>query len=120
MRHSFERNSISRENIKELHEEARRNTAKLILNGVASDVEYYTVHGIHLKSKELLKYDSRPISGAYILGASCHNEVELELAEKLSFNYDFISPVLVTKRHQNQKSIVKKYSSTQNYIRKVL
>ena len=102
LRHSFERNSISRENIEELHEEARRNTAKLILNGVASDVEYYTVNGIHLKSKELLKYDSRPISGDYILGASCHNEVELERAEKLSVNYAFISPVLVTKSHPDR------------------
>ena len=102
LRLSFERNNVSRENIEELYEEAKRNAAKLILNGVASDIEYFTVHGIHLKSKELLKYNNRPISGDYILGVSCHNEVELERAEKLCVNYAFISPVSATRSHPSK------------------
>lgn len=99
LRLKHKQNIASKKNIEKLYLEAKKNTSKLILNGIASDVEFYSVDGIHLKSKELLKYDSRPISGDYILGASCHNEKELEQAEKICVNYAFISPVLATRSH---------------------
>ena len=95
-------NKISKKNIEELHVEAKRNNSTLILNGIASDVELYAIDGIHLKSKELLKYESRPISEDYILGASCHTEAEIEQAEKLCVDYIFISPVFATNSHPNK------------------
>lgn len=84
---------------------AKKYDAKLILNGTPADIENFYVDGIHLKSKELLNYESRPISEKYILGASCHNEEELVLAEKLNVNYAFISPVLRTNSHPEETAI---------------
>ena len=99
LRLNFERDEKFKKNIEKISKEAKKNNAKLILNGLASDIEHYTVDGIHLKSKQLLNYTSRPISGNYILGASCHNEKELIQAKKLNVNYAFISPVLNTNSH---------------------
>ena len=84
---------------------ARRNNAKLILNGMASDIEVFDIDGIHFNSDELIKYTSRPISEDYILGASCHNEKELDDAAKLNVNYAFISPVFTSNSHPEQKAL---------------
>ena len=102
LRLQLEANNISKKNVEQLHKEAKKNNSMLILNGVPSDVDLYAIDGIHLKSKELMKYDSRPISEDYMLGASCHNEAELEQARKLCVNYVFISPVLATRSHPNK------------------
>jgi 8-oxo-dGTP diphosphatase len=91
--------------VKKLTELAKKNNAKLILNGTPSDVSTYNVDGLHLKSNVLMEYDSRPISEDYILGASCHNEEELAHAERLNVNYVFISPVLKTNSHPGQNAI---------------
>ncbi len=91
--------------VKELAKLAKKNNAKLILNGVPSDVNRYNVDGLHLKSNMLMSYESRPISEDYILGASCHNEEELVRAEELNVNYAFISPVLKTSSHPEQNAI---------------
>ena len=105
IRLGFERNDIFKKNIEKLHDEAKRNDAKLILNGIPSDIESYAVDGIHLKTKDLFKCSSRPISEDYILGASCHNEIELAQARRLRVNYAFLSPVLPTKSHPKAKSM---------------
>jgi 8-oxo-dGTP diphosphatase len=91
--------------VKKLGDLAKKNNAKLILNGTHLDVKRYNIDGIHLKSKELMNYENRPISGDYILGASCHNEKELIRAEKLNANYVFISPVLATTSHPEKNAI---------------
>ena len=83
----------------------RQNNAKLILNGTATDIEKYTIDGIHLKSNDLEKYGSRPISEELILGASCHNEEDLVKASKLNVNYAFISPVLTTRSHPEREAL---------------
>ena len=105
LRLQLDANNISKKNIEELYKESKRNNSILIFNGSASDVEQYAIDGIHLKSKELLKYDSRPISEDYILGASCHNEAELKQANKLCVDYAFISPVFVTKSHPQKNPL---------------
>ncbi len=105
LRLQLDANNISKKNIEELYKESKKNNSILILNGIASDVEQYTIDGIHLKSKELLKYDSRPVSENYILGASCHNEVELKQAKKLCVDYAFISPVFATKSHPKKSPL---------------
>ncbi len=86
-----------------LSELAGEYNAKFILNGVAGDIEKYTIGGIHLNSNELKKYNKRPISEEYILGASCHNQAELKKAADLNVNYAFMSPVLFTNSHPEAK-----------------
>lgn len=75
---------------------------QLILNGVPEDAERYHIHGVHLKAQRLFEYAFRPLSGDYILGASCHNEVELEQAQNLDVDYVFISPVKHTATHPDR------------------
>ncbi|MBL1141634.1 MAG: Nudix family hydrolase [Proteobacteria bacterium] len=84
---------------------AEKYDAKIILNGLASDVSEYNVNGIHLNSRELFKHRTRPISEEYILGASCHNEKELIHAEQINVNYAFISPVCKTASHPEKVAI---------------
>lgn len=85
--------------INEISELTDKHDARLILNGLPSDINKYNVSGIHLKSKALLNYKTRPIGEDYILGASCHNEDELIHAEQINVNYAFISPVFKTASH---------------------
>ncbi len=91
--------------IEELYKLSKSYNSKLILNGFPADVEHYKVHGLHLKSNQLSKYESRPISEKYILGASCHNQEELFLAKKLNVNYAFLSPVAKTSSHPKVEAI---------------
>lgn len=89
--------------VKELKSLSAHYNAKLILNGSAEDIKDYNVDGVHLNSKKLFSYSSRPINNSYILGASCHNEEELRQASLLQVDYVFVSPVLTTKSHQQTK-----------------
>ncbi len=91
--------------IKQIRELANSHNGKLILNGTPADVNAYKIDGLHLKSNQLKKYKSRPISENYILGASCHNEEELAQAEKLNVNYAFLSPVSKTSSHPEKEAM---------------
>ncbi len=85
--------------VKTLSEIASRYDAKLILNGLSTDIDIYPIDGIHLNTGELSRHKKRPISEEYILGASCHNEEELIKAAEINVNYAFLSPVKITASH---------------------
>jgi len=85
--------------VKTLSELASRYDVKLILNGLATDIDKYPVDGIHLNTSELTRHQNRPISEEHILGASCHNEEELIKAAEINVNYAFLSPVQHTASH---------------------
>ncbi|MEQ8288788.1 MAG: Nudix family hydrolase [Gammaproteobacteria bacterium] len=85
--------------IKRIQEDNTEGKLQLVLNGVPEDSEKYNIHGVHLKAHRLFEYAGRPLSDDYILGASCHNEEELEQAQKLDVDYVFISPVKNTATH---------------------
>jgi 8-oxo-dGTP diphosphatase len=53
--------------------------------------------GVHLTSKALLAASSRPAGS--LVGASCHDERELEQAEKLGLDYAVLGPVKATASH---------------------
>jgi len=105
LRLKSERNQKYHKLVEALSGLAKQNNAKLILNGVATDIDIYDVDGVHLNADELINYTSRPISEEYILGASCHNEEELANASKLNVNYAFISPVSATNSHPEQGAL---------------
>ena len=85
--------------VKMLSEVSSRYDAKLILNGLAADIDKYPIDGIHLNTSELTRHKNRPISEEHILGASCHNEEELIKAAEINVNYAFLSPVQLTASH---------------------
>ena len=105
LRLKTDENKMFQEIVKALSEVARRYNSKLILNGLATDIDKYPIDGIHLNSNELMRYENRPISEEYILGASCHNEEELIRAAKIKVNYAFLSPVLFTASHPEVRPI---------------
>ncbi len=96
---------LFQEIIKKLCDQARQYDAKLILNGLATDIDKYPIDGIHLSTNELMSHSSRPICDNYILGPSCHNEEELIKAAEINVNYAFCSPVLPTASHPEANAI---------------
>ena len=105
LRLKVERNESFQTIVKSLSSLASKYNSKLILNGSAEDIDKYPIDGVHLNSKELIKYENRPIGEEYILGASCHNEEELLKANKINVNYAFISPVLITGSHPEANAL---------------
>jgi len=61
--------------------------------------------GLHLNSENLKAFSQRPISNEKILSASCHNQQEISLAEKLSCDFVFLAPVLKTNSHPEKKTL---------------
>lgn len=61
--------------------------------------------GLHLNSKNLLACDTRPVGDELLLSASCHNQHEIEHAQKIGVDVICVSPVLETKSHPNQQPI---------------
>lgn len=57
------------------------------------------VDGLHLNSRELWRWEHRPLPLTTWLGASCHNEAELAQAHRLEVDYVTLSPVLPTRSH---------------------
>ncbi len=55
--------------------------------------------GLHLTSHQLRLLQTRPIAEDVLLGASCHNREELELAQRMGVDYVLLSPVLPTTSH---------------------
>jgi 8-oxo-dGTP diphosphatase len=53
--------------------------------------------GIHLTSMDLMALTERP--GAGLVGASCHDEAQLEQAAVLGLDYAVVGPVLPTRSH---------------------
>lgn len=99
LRLKIDKNKSFHKIVKMLSEVASRYDAKLILNGLATDIDKYPIDGIHLNTNELARYKNRPVSEEYILGASCHNEEELIKAAEINVNYAFLSPVQLTASH---------------------
>jgi len=99
LRLKIDKNKAFQKIIQTLREQASRYGAKLILNGLATDIDKYPIDGIHLNTNELMRHKNRPICNDYILGASCHNEEELIKAAELNVNYAFLSPVQPTVSH---------------------
>lgn len=61
--------------------------------------------GLHLNSKNLLSCNVRPIDNHFLLSASCHNQKEIEHAQKVGVDFICLSPVLETKSHPGQQAM---------------
>ena len=76
---------------------------KLILNRELACIKKLDFSGIHLTSKNLLELNERPLGSECIVGASCHNAVEVEKANALKLDYILIGPVLEKVQHTEAK-----------------
>jgi 8-oxo-dGTP diphosphatase len=59
--------------------------------------------GVHLTSKALMDSTTRP--AGELVGASCHDERELEHAARLDLDYVVVGPVLATPSHPDAKPL---------------
>ncbi len=58
--------------------------------------------GLHLSSKNLLSCSHRPVEKDVLLSAACHNQLEIEHAQKIGVDFICLSPVSVTVSHPQQ------------------
>ena len=69
--------------------------ARIVVNSDCG--AYPQCRGVHLTSKALLAASSRP--DAALVGASCHDERELDHAEEIGVDYAVVGPVKATASH---------------------
>lgn len=76
-----------------------QSTLLLINSGVKKAVEMPS-DGVHLTSHDLLKLETRPTNSRW-LSASCHNQIELQHAQKIGVDFVVLAPILKTQTHLN-------------------
>lgn len=59
--------------------------------------------GVHLTSQQLMRLNEKP--SHFMIAASCHNATELAHAEKLKLDFVVLSPVNISKSHENARSL---------------
>ena len=61
--------------------------------------------GLHVTSRDLFQYHSRPISSERLLSVSCHSASDLRHAEKIHADFVLLSPVKPTSSHPGQEAM---------------
>ncbi|QKI88726.1 Nudix family hydrolase [Thiomicrorhabdus xiamenensis] len=92
---------LAQENIDAIHQAG----AKLMLNGTPEMLGQTQADGIQLASNQLFAYDARPIAQDKLLGASTHNQEEVEQALKIGADFILLSPVLPTATHPDMEAL---------------
>ncbi len=82
---------------------AHRHGAKVLVNGDAVLAEEAKADGVHLSAQLLMKLDARP--RAALVGASCHDAVELAHAMALGLDLAVLGPVNPTASHPGTATI---------------
>ena len=78
--------------------------ARLLVNTSVALAEKFNVD-IHLSSFELMNCFERPLPESRLVGASVHNEIELQQAQRLGVDFVVLSPVLPTNSHPGADSL---------------
>ena len=71
--------------------------ARVIINADIALAQQIRADGVQLTAAQLAAIDTRP--DLPLVGASCHDAAELDLAEQLGCDYALLSPVLPTASH---------------------
>lgn len=82
---------------------ARRFGARVLINGDAALALELGANGVHLTADALRELGARP--QVELVGASCHDESELERAARLGVDFVVLGPVLPTPSHPDQPGI---------------
>jgi len=83
-------------------------SAKLLLNtssDIFSQISPQKNVGLHFNSVNLLACNSRPVAKDILLSASCHNQTEIDHAQKIGVDFMCVSPVQATISHPEQQGI---------------
>lgn len=79
--------------------------ARVLLNAEPGLVEEFSAAGVHLTSKRLMGLSGRPLSDDYLVAASCHNEEQLQHAQRLGADFVVVSPVRPTASHPGAQTL---------------
>lgn len=77
----------------------------LIVNCEVNILDESQAVGIHLTSDKLVKTKKRPVGGTKLVGASCHDQKDIDHANKLRLDYIFIGPVIEKNFSKNSKTL---------------
>ncbi|WP_449429396.1 Nudix family hydrolase [Rhodanobacter umsongensis] len=77
---------------------ARRHGTQLLLNGDIEGARSLDI-GVHLKSTQLSGLPERPLPLQQLVGASCHDALQLAQASRLGADFATLSPVAGTPSH---------------------
>ena len=78
---------------------SRKLKVKLLLNSTVEQVINLGAAGLHLSTQAACCLDSRPLTHNFLLGVSCHNLGELQIAQRLGADFALLSPVKHTQSH---------------------
>lgn len=78
--------------------------ARLLLNRDPERVQGVEADGLHLRADALRRLGARPEAQG-LVGASCHDAGELELAARLGLDYALLGPVLKTATHPDTEPL---------------
>lgn len=81
----------------------RQKNRILLLNGQVSLARSLDLDGVHLNARTLMSLESRPLPPGRLVGASCHNALELHQAEKIAVDFACLSPLFPTPSHPGAK-----------------
>ena len=73
--------------------------ARMLLNGPLKLARAVGAHGVHLDRRSLMALNDRNGYEGLLLGASCHDALELEQAQAVGVDFAVLSPVLPTLSH---------------------
>ncbi len=72
---------------------------KLLLNSSVDQVINLGAAGLHLSTQAACLLNIRPLARELLLGVSCHNLSELQIAQRLDADFALLSPVQHTQSH---------------------
>jgi len=75
--------------------------ALVLVNGAPELATTLGADGVHLSSARLLRCQNRPLPEDLLVGASCHNAVELSQATSIDSDFVVLGPVEATPSHPN-------------------
>ena len=91
--------------IKKIVSLRKKYNTKILLNSTPEQSINLMTNGVHLSSQRLMELNSRPLSKKYLVGASCHNKIEIDHARKIDVDFVVLSPVNKTKSHPDAQPL---------------
>ena len=82
---------------------AHARNAKVLFNADMGLANTLRADGVHLTSAQLMELKTRP--DFPLVGASCHNQIELRHAEKLGCDFVVLGPIKPTQSHPDIKTL---------------
>ncbi len=82
--------------------------ARLLLNRDPAQARHLPHHGLHLSARALSRLERRPLApegSIGLVGASCHDDAELDRAAALGLDYALLSPVRSTPTHPDARPL---------------